>query len=498
MSEMKKYEYRRQFIAGSHFRGENEYWQHIDVAKNLKLSVHKDLPVQVIQREEKQLFLLGYIIDPFHPDRTDADIIEWLFEKSADASTLIENTYRLSGRWILIYVDDGEITFFHDPFGMRQIYYAKVEGNIWCASDPAILADYLNLKPDEEDEEKIKFIHSSAFEKKERFWVGDKTRYREIQHLLPNHYLEINTGFVHRYWMNNEPTISADEAAKRAGDLLKGSLLSAKKRFNLMMPVTAGWDSRALLSATKKIKDEIFYFISTKNQLTEEDEDVKIPQKLFKKLRVDFHLLDNLKHPDEDFLKTLHKNVDLARNLPKTLTFYEFYLNHQEKVNINGRGAETARSYYPFEKNPAPEFLAKVTGYPNSEFVLEEINSWINETRPIISENNIDMVDLYYWEQRMGNWGGTDPAEQDIAIEEFCPFNNRKLMMILLSTNKKYRIRPNYRLHNMIISYLWKDILREPINPMPKLLYFKMLINSKISSNLKSKIKRLLGMHPYD
>ena len=36
----------------------------------------------------------------------------------------------------------------------------------------------------------------------------------------------------------------------------------------------------------------------------------------------------------------------------------------------------------------------------------------------------------------MGNWGTMYQAEQDIAIEEFCPFNNRKLLMILLSVDK--------------------------------------------------------------
>lgn len=495
---LNKYRYRRQFIAGSKFWGDEEYWRYIHITQNLKLSVHIDLPVQEVRRGEKTVLLLGYLIDPFQPELSDQDILNNLLEESTSFSGFTENTYRLSGRWAIIYVDKQQVHFFNDPFGMRQIYYAKADEEIWVGSEPAILSNCLGLQPCESDRGLLEFIHSESFKKKEHFWVGDKTRYREITHLLPNHYLHLNTGEVKRFWVNNEERYSVKAAAHKAAELLKKSLISANKRFELMMPVTAGWDSRVLLSASKEIKEDVFYFISTKNHLTEEDDDIRVPKKIFNNIGEEFCILDNLNEPDQEFLELLKLNVDLPRCLPKTLTFYEFFLHHQNKVNVNGRGGETVRSYYPFDKNPSADFLAKVTGYANDGFVQREIKNWLEEARPFASDHQIDLTDVYYWEQRMGNWGGTDPAEQDIAIEEFCPFNNRMIMMILLSTKRKYRIGPDYKLHKTIIGYLWSELLREPINPIPKYKFYKMLINSKIPLGTKTWFKKRLGIFPYN
>lgn len=495
---MEKFEYRRQFIAGSRFCGDERYWEHVQVTSNLKLSVHKDLPLNKVYQEDRKIFLLGYVIDPFQPDFTDSEILDWLIHESPDLSSLIENTYRLSGRWVIIFVQGQKVFFFHDPFGMRQIYYAGLQGEFWCGSEPSILAENLNVKPDKTNQYLNEFIQSSAFKKKEHFWIGDKTRYKEIRHLLPNHFIDVNTANIERFWINHERNYSVGTAAKKAGELLRNSLLSASKRFNLMMPVTAGWDSRVLLAASKDIKDDLYYFISTKNHLTKDNDDVKIPMILCERLGMNFHVLDNLREPDSEFLKLLNKNVDMPRQLPKTLTFYEFYRNHQDKVNINGRGAETARCYYPFEKNPTAEFLAKVTGYPGDNFAITEIKRWLEKVRPFLKDKKIDLIDFYYWEHRMGNWGGTDPAEQDVAIEEFCPFNNRKLMMILLSTKRKYRSEPNYKLHKEMIYYLWSELLAEPINPVSTFDYLKKYIKSKMPYTIKRKIKRGMGVYPYN
>lgn len=495
---MEKYEFRRQFIGGTKFFGDKKFWKHVEISDNLKLSVHQDLPLTMLDKGARRIALLGYMIDPFYPDSDDSDIVEWLLKNSLSFSKLIENTYRLCGRWALIYAVDKKVFFLSDPFAMRQIYFGNIGGEFWCGSNPAILSNYLNLEPDKTDANLNEFIRSEAFKKKECYWIGDKTRYKEIRHLLPNHYLDAGTAKAERFWINHEQKYSVNDAANRAGQLLQNSLHSANRRFKLMMPVTAGWDSRVLLSASKEITDDLFYFISTKNFLTEEDDDVKIPQKLFNHLGIKFHVLDHLKEPDSEFLQLLNKNVDMPRSLQKTLTFYEYYLHHQDKVNVNGRGAETARGYYPYDKNPTAEFLANVTGYPESDFVLSEIKNWLGKARPFVKDKKIDLIDFYYWEQRMGNWGGTDPAEQDLAIEEFCPFNNRKLMMILLGTKRKYRSEPDYILSKKIISFLWNEVLEEPINPISNREFLLKLIKRKIPYFLKNQIKRKLRKYPYN
>ncbi|MBJ3793540.1 hypothetical protein I8J38_34180, partial [Bacillus sp. OA1] len=99
------------------------------------------------------------------------------------------------------------------------------------------------------------------------------------------------------------------------------------------------------------------------------------------------------------------------------------------------------------------------------------------------------ILDLFYWEQRMGNWGTMYQAEQDIAIEEFCPFNNRRLLIALLKLEKEYRQGPEHIIYKKMINSLWPETLSEPINPLNFKAQVKKQILKMMPSSLKNKIK---------
>lgn len=80
----------------------------------------------------------------------------------------------------------------------------------------------------------------------------------------------------------------------------------------------------------------------------------------------------------------------------------------------------------------------------------------------------------------MGNWGATYPYEQDIAIEEISPFNNRFLLLSLLFLPNKIRKKENPIFYKKIIKNLWEDCLNIPVNP---------ILNNNIYKELKNKVK---------
>ena len=58
------------------------------------------------------------------------------------------------------------------------------------------------------------------------------------------------------------------------------SNIIANERYNLSLPLTAGWDSRVLMSATKQIFSDIeFYTLKYRSQ-TESSQDIRIPARL--------------------------------------------------------------------------------------------------------------------------------------------------------------------------------------------------------------------------
>ncbi|HDR6246177.1 TPA: hypothetical protein QCU24_003962 [Bacillus cereus] len=469
--------YRRQFILGCNYVEKLENWKRTPLKNGLNLTSHPDLELTQVECNGIELTLLGFFIDPYNPKRSNQDNLECILDGANSFDDVLKNTYSYSGRWVIIYNDPKESKVFNDPCGMRQVYYTIKDKKIWCGSQPNILADVLNYKQDT-DSNLVEFISSPNFEKEEKSWFGEGTLFREIKHLMPNKYLNLNNKTTKRYWIDEESTLSLDETVVSVCEILKGSLIAIEERYNPMLAVTAGWDSRVLLAASKSIKENVHYFVSTMNTLNPEHMDIKIPNTLLNKLGLKLNVISNISPLRKEFKDVLEKNVSMARDLPKTLTIQHHYDYLGDKININGNASEIARMYYGeyHPENINTVYLADISGYSSCKYVIHSLEKWYLEAKEVSKDHNIDIMDLFYWEQRMGNWGTMYQAEQDIAIEEFCPFNNRKLLMQLLKVDKKYRRSPDYKIYQKIIRNLWEETLSEPINPV----------------NLKGKVKRVI------
>jgi hypothetical protein len=76
----------------------------------------------------------------------------------------------------------------------------------------------------------------------------------------------------------------------------------------------------------------------------------------------------------------------------------------------------------------------------------------------------------------MANWGTMYPFEQDIVLEEFCPFYNRNMLLSILRVNAKRRRLPEAHFFKDLIKSMWEEALKEPINPLGVVGYFSMLV----------------------
>lgn len=476
--ERESLSYRRQFVIGSEFV-DRLGWIKTVVAKNLFLSSHPDIQVTQIEEGNIQLTLIGFFIDPYNPSDSNEQILKRIAFQSESFDDVILNTETLGGRWALIFKNKDEVKICHDPCGLRQIYFTRIENKIWCGSQPTILLNTLNFNFSI-DNEALLFSQSEGYRKNEYFWPGDGTLYKEIKHLLPNRCLNLKHGNVERLHISNEvQTQDIEEAIKVVSAILKGSLIGAASRSELTIPITAGWDSRLLLAASKEISENVYYYIHKFRGINEKNPDIWVPEKLMPSLGLKFNILECDNKMDDIFLGIFKKNTLYPRtDLGKTLGIYTNYKKFPNKLNITGNGSEIVRSYfykYDHQANVTGKILAKISNYADNSYVEKQLDKWLNE---IPEESNINVWDMFYWENRMGNWGAMYPAEQDIAMEEFSPYNNRKLLTTLLGVDKKYRIPPNYKIYKKIIADLWSDTLKEPINPL----------------NLKSQTKQIVKM----
>jgi hypothetical protein len=97
--------------------------------------------------------------------------------------------------------------------------------------------------------------------------------------------------------------------------------------------------------------------------------------------------------------------------------------------------------------------------------VIKEYDHWISNSIDSFSSNKVRLIDMFYWEERMTNWGTIFQMNKDIAQEEFWPFNSRHLMEIMLGTDHECRDEHHGILHKEIIQNLWPETLSMAVNP---------------------------------
>jgi hypothetical protein len=89
----------------------------------------------------------------------------------------------------------------------------------------------------------------------------------------------------------------------------------------------------------------------------------------------------------------------------------------------------------------------------------------LNGARPACDEAKIDVLVLFYLEQRMGRWAVQSFSEYDIVHETFNPYVNRHLHCLMLGVEKSRRLDRRWDVSLEQINYMWPDVLQEPINP---------------------------------
>jgi len=501
MVSLERLLFRRQFLLGPEIYTPNQYWSYILLPRGLYLSVHNDLPFATTSQEGATVTLIGHAIDPYHPLRTNTEVLLSLIENALELHSLIDVTKPLVGRWILIFQNHQGTYLFTDPCSFRQVFYHSDGKQVWCASQPELIRANRPMSLNT-DVTMRRFLIDQSHAKEESAWVGSSTMYSDCFHLMPNHYLNMECFEQTRFYPSN--SIQDEDFHKiveLSSAILQGTMTALTARHDVSMALTAGWDSRVLLAASKHVSERIEYFVYRHGNMAENHPDIWVPGLIAKKLGLKFVVKKSVFELPGWFVSMLSHNVSCARILPKTHTIYQKLITGENRININGNGSEICRNY--FDKYCKQDFIdvssvdlaTKLFGKKvQPEFAIRELNKW-KETFDYQPVGNWNILDFLYWEQKMGNWGAQYPAEQDIAIEEISPFNCRQLLEILLSSPRNMRSAPDYIIYKEMIRHMWPEALSFPVNPLPKGHFIDILkqkMHRYIPSSMELMLKRFL------
>jgi hypothetical protein len=422
----------------------------------------------------RSVTLLGYVLDPYEPHATDADIVHRLLhhlELDRTRETFTRQTFAFGGRWIFVVDDGSDVWLFNDPCGFRQVFYSiGIPGGTWCASQTGILAETLGLAwdPDAAD-----FIRAYRRREPEYTWPGDSSPYKELRHLLPNHYLDLNEGIPRRFWPSDAiPSRQEEEVATENAQLLVKIIESASTRAELALTVTAGKDTRLLLAACRAIRDRVYFNTWMYWDMDRKHRDIQVPSRLLARLGLPHAVIPCPTRMGRKFREVYRRNVPSGHEAIGVIAQGLYARFPRQRWLMMGDGIPVAdwglffRSKLRLEKPKAgtdeigPRTLGRLTNREEA-FAIRAFDRWLSEAR----KTKADVLDLFGWEERESNFVGMTQAELDIAEDVLVPYDCRQFLVNMLSAPESSRRYPEFPLHKTMVLHLWPEVLAEPINP---------------------------------
>jgi hypothetical protein len=460
--------YRRQYLYGPKV-SEFPKWNHFKLTNGSELAVHPDLDCTEYRDGSFSLVLLGYILDPYAPEKLNLDILKDLAVQKADPGKILDALDPYGGRYVLLILGEHSQYAVDDGGGLRALhFYRDAQGGMWLTAQPGVFADKFNLQY---DPEASAFLESETIKKYcEPWWPGTSSPFKEVSHLLPNHVLDLDSGEVRRFWPR-EPIkkFSLADAVKISAAILRGLMKSANNRFKMVIGMTSGYDSRIVLAACKEIMGSMRTYTMLYRKMSTDSKDSVLINQLTEYVKVPHIFFDCRQPVPDDFHDLYSHNIEKSYQNYEPIVSGRFHNLDQDLVVVKSVTDEVVRCFYyrdgvyPFNKINV-DLLCQISKLGDHPFVRRNFADWLEEAEPV-ARCGYKVLDFFYWENRNSNWQAMSQVEFDLTHEEFTPFGNRLMLATMLGVNHKYRCMPENIMQREMIKASWPELDQYPYNP---------------------------------
>ncbi len=431
---------------------------------------HPSLRTSFTVNSNSELLIIGDVYNHNFPEKTNKEIAFDLNNNFFDFFDLLKSDYTLSlcGTFLIFYFSTKEDALFvvGDAATQRELYYLKDnEKIIALGATDKVINEFFPLK-EKEDLYSKEFYNSNAFKKRKTF-VCSSTNYENLYRLKPNFYLNISKCQDIRYFpFEKVKQVSLEEAIQRGAEIIKNYIKAANLRYQILIPVSAGWDSRLLLAASKDIQKEVTYYVLQTSPKGAKHYDIRIPRKLMLSLKLPIEIINYSKKLKQSEIKIAENSISFYRK--ENLEYIVNYFNkkHPNKITLNGNISEIARMEFDEVFNLNPKKICFLQKYPRLTYAEKQYAEWLNSNKILFEKNGLRVLDMLYWEENCANWAAKSKTEfSTFGTEVLSPFNSRELLLLLNGINKKYRRKQNPVIYKKIIQQLWPEVLCAPVNP---------------------------------
>lgn len=441
-------------------------WSHLNFDK-FDVYIEPTLPHAYYENGNRKVLILGLVLNPFR-SKNDIKKIAEALSTQEDDNSFLDYLDELSGRFTVI-ADDGNATrVYGDAAGTRTLYYDTQSDYHIIASHSTLIADLMGYNISETSQG---VLTNKEFTGR-KYLPGLLSPFDEIRPLTPNTRYVIESRKVERFFPREElETTDFKESVDAVTEVLKEQAKLINEIYKTSTSLTAGLDSRLTFAIQNSIKNNGDYFTHISKRIPESfREDVEIGKRLAELYQKDHKVYeytnDDTVEGFKEFKAVWFKNVGMYRG---SVHLFKAYADNYppENLHIRSNIAEVVRVYYKKRTGEVNEEklanLYTTSSFKDNELVLNSFKEFIETTN--FKEGkfyNYNFADLFYWEHRMGMWHSWLVNESDVAYETFVPFNNRKLLTMMLSIPEEERIGDELFIE--IINNVNPKLMNIPVN----------------------------------
>lgn len=418
--------------------------------------IHPDQHFYHVKHDDVSVCLVGNALNGFDGKYQEDEILLELASRYVQSrQSFYSYLDEITGCFVLFVIENGRLHWFTDPSGMLFSAYGIVGNNLYISSHPQCLGDILSLRISEYANRLRNYPH---FNKYGVYYPGDLTWYDEIRRSLPNfEYTYYENAIAKRriFPIDSLNMCQSEDDYKsivlQCSSILKNTMKCAAMKWDkASISMSGGVDSRVTIAAANGHYYSFDYY--SYYTMPGDLPDANAASEIAKELGL-YHEVYTVSNSNEEFpdydLHAMIQRHNMGEHhindndIRKRIWFDQ---NAPVKVEIKSWISEIGRANYykkfglrRMPKKLSPRHMTSMYKLFTTQRKLAKdtdriFANYIQEMHPNGFPQGYDASDMYLWEFRYGAWGGLiNTCEQSYAYEIFMPFNNRKLLKLMLS-----------------------------------------------------------------
>ena len=433
-------------------------WKEYKV-QNYTVYVHSLQKITIYESSEISLVLIGHAYNPF----TMEDSEDLILRRIAVSSNRIDSINELTGVFFLAIISNGRLAMHVDASSMQAVCYGVVNNHIYVSSHMRLVGDLLNLEMTDYVSRLINYrwYHFMMG----NYLPGDITCFKELTRVVPNTYVTFAGGRfkVTRFYPAHEIDMCQNddeywEVVNEAATIMKNTMALIPQKWNdPAISLTGGIDSNTTFAAANGVYEEYktFSYVS----MYRESVDAEMAQIISNRFNVPWKKYDvpekNEEISDFDTFKQViewngggighYHDSDIRKKIV-------LMRNDVCDVEVKSWISETVRAYaYKYFGRTSFHKNLTARNYTSLYKIFALNRRLVHETDVLFRQYwrhtklkehlfNYDETDFFVWEMMHGGKCGLDIGVMKTCFDITIPYNNRKLLDLLLRVPLEKRL----------------------------------------------------------